>query len=184
MERSSTSSGREGLGSAGLWLSAPSLCPLMFVFGLFFSLCFGFSGFFRGLCCGLMFFCCCFSSVLLDGLVNAHDRDVVPAHECAGGAQERRGGLYALPQTGGSKSRPYEGRFHGKKSPRPSLPRSLSPRRRGAGVQKRLKRLDSRLRGNDIKDRFSTLYEAIRFNEENGHVYLQRNHLHPGDAEK
>ena len=36
---------------------------------------------------------------------------VAPAHEYAQGAQERRGGLYALPQAGGSKSRPYTGVF-------------------------------------------------------------------------
>jgi len=32
-----------------------------------------------------------------------------------------------------------------------------------AGVQKRLKGLDSRLRGNDKKERFSTFYEFIKF---------------------
>jgi len=52
--------------------------------------------------------------------------------------------------------------FHGKKSPPPSLPRSLSPRRRGAGVQNFLNSLDSRFHGNDSKGRFSTFHESIK----------------------
>gem|GEM_PF-5918525 len=39
------------------------------------------------------------------------DLSTAPTHECAEGAQECRGALYALPQKGGSKSRPYEGIF-------------------------------------------------------------------------
>ena len=31
-----------------------------------------------------------------------------------------------------------------------------------AGIQKYLKTLDSRLRGNDIKERFKTIYESIK----------------------
>jgi len=48
--------------------------------------------------------------------------------------------------------------FHGKKSPQLSLPRSLSPRRRGAGVQKFLDFLDSRFNGNDGKGRFPNFF--------------------------
>ena len=51
--------------------------------------------------------------------------------------------------------------FHGKKPPKSSLPRSLSPRRRGAGVQNFLNFLDSRFHGNDGKGRSPTFYEFI-----------------------
>jgi hypothetical protein len=43
-----------------------------------------------------------------------------------------------------------------------SLPRSLSPRRRGAGVQKFLHSLDSRFHGNDGKGRFTAFCGAVK----------------------
>jgi len=52
--------------------------------------------------------------------------------------------------------------FHGKKSPWSSLPRSLSSRRRGAGVQNFLHFLDSRFYGNDRKGRFRISYETVK----------------------
>jgi hypothetical protein len=44
------------------------------------------------------------------------------------------------------------------------VPQVVTPAK--AGVQKTLERLDSRLRGNDRKRRFSTFYELIKLNTE------------------
>jgi hypothetical protein len=41
------------------------------------------------------------------------------------------------------------------------VPQTVTPAK--AGVQKCLKGLDARLRGHDIKGRFSTIYEIVKF---------------------
>jgi hypothetical protein len=55
------------------------------------------------------------------------------------------------------------------KSPPFVTPAKLVPEggRRGAGVQKSLKILDSRLRGNDRKRHFRTFYESVKVGWEN-----------------
>jgi len=42
-----------------------------------------------------------------------------------------------------------------------------------AGIQKYLKTLDSRLRGNDAKGRFKTFYESINIDDATLYRYLQ-----------